>query len=68
MRKNCAVYIYIYFYKNPNLGGNSGGGVYVVIGNDNVIGQNDNVILDFLRDTLGPTGRQIQPYGPAPLQ
>lgn len=54
--------------KNPNLGGNGGGGVDVVIGNDDIIGQNDDVALDFFGDALGATRRQTQPYGVAPPQ
>lgn len=52
----------------PNLGGNGRGGVDVVIGNDDIIGQNDDVALDFFGDALGATRRQAQPYGVALLQ
>nr|WIV69112.1 PUCXE35 protein [Pyrus ussuriensis] len=36
---------------NLDLGGD-GGGVGVIVGDDDVIGQNDDVVLDFLRDAL----------------
>lgn len=38
----------------------NGGGVSM-IGDDDIIGKNDNVGLDFLGDALGPRWRQVQP-------
>lgn len=38
-----------------NLGGD-GGGVGVVVGDNDVIGQNDDVVLDFFGDALGAGG------------
>lgn len=37
-----------------------GGGVRM-ISDDDIIGKNDNVGLDFLGDALGPRWRQVQP-------
>ncbi|KAE8687073.1 hypothetical protein F3Y22_tig00111023pilonHSYRG00025 [Hibiscus syriacus] len=45
-----------------NLDGN-GGDVSVILGNNDVVTQNDDVALDFLGDTLGAGLRDVQPYG-----
>ena len=39
-----------------------GGDLGMVIGNDNVITQNDDVIVDFFGYALGTGWRQIQPH------
>lgn len=39
------------FWSSTDLDGD-GGGVGVIVGNDDVIGQNDDVVLDFLRNAL----------------
>ena len=50
------------------LSGNGRGGLDVVIGSDDIIGQNDDVALDFFGDALCARGQQTQPYGVAPPQ
>lgn len=50
-------------WKNTNLNGNGGIGADTIVRNEDVIRQNDNFVLDFLADALGPACRHSQPYG-----
>lgn len=49
--------------KIENLDGDSRTRVGAVVVDDHVIGQNDDVVLDFLGDTLGPGRGKVQPDG-----
>ena len=45
-----------------NLDGN-GRDMTMILGNDDIVSQNDDVVLDFLGYALGAGGGKIQPYG-----
>lgn len=44
-----------------DLGGDGGDGMGGIVGDDNVVAQNDDIVLDFLGNALGSGGRYGQP-------
>lgn len=52
--------------RKPNLSGDGGSGVDMIVGDDDVVRQNDDVVVNLVGDALGAGRRQIQPYGPTP--
>lgn len=48
------------------LSGNGGSVVDMIVGNDDVVRQNDDVVVNFVGNALGTSRRQTQPYGSTP--